>query len=357
MKEWSSSSNECDTEEDNAMALKIGVVGMGGMGSFHFRAYGDIKGAKVVAICDIEPKKLSGKGGVEINIGGGGKGPSLAGVRKYTDYKELLADAEVEVVDIALPTYLHAPVAIAALKAGKHVITEKPMAIDSGAAKRMAVAAKKAKRRLFVAHCIRFWPVYAKARDIVKSGKYGKMMSATFRRISGTPMWSWEGWLLDEKKSGMCALDMHIHDTDFILYCFGKPKSVSCVRGGSRKTCTDHIAASFDYGAGKLVTAEGAWFNGQGVPFGMSFTIAMEKATLMCGTDLKLVLHPVKGKPKELKVRAGDGYEHELRHFVDCIANGKKSPIVSPESAIESVKLVEYEVASAKKRRPVKVKL
>jgi len=340
------------------MALKIGVVGMGGMGNFHFRTYAGIRGAEVVAICDIDPKKLSGKGGVEINIGGGGKGPGFGGVRKYTDHRELIADLEIEVVDITLPTYLHAPVAIEALKAGKHVISEKPMAIDSREAKRMAAAAKKAKRRLFVAHCIRFWPAYAKAREIVKGGKYGKVISAAFRRISGTPTWSWDGWLLDEKRSGLCALDMHIHDTDFILYLLGKPRSVSCSRGICKKgVLTEHIVASFDYGKGRLVTAEGAWYGSQGVPFGMSFTIAMEKATLMCDTDLRLMLHQVRGKPRELKVKDGDGYEHELRHFVDCIAKGKKSPVVSPESAIESVKLVEYELASAKRRRPVNVKL
>jgi len=340
------------------MALKIGVVGMGGMGNFHFRTYAGIKGAKVVAICDIDPKKISGKGGVEINIGGGGKGSGFVGVKKYSDYRELIADPEIEVVDITLPTYIHAPVAIEALKAGKHVITEKPMAIDSREARRMAAAAKKAKRRLFVAHCIRFWPVYAKAREIVRGGKHGKLVSANFRRISGTPTWSWDGWLLDEKRSGLCALDMHIHDTDYILHLLGKPKSVSCSRGISRKGgLTEHIVASFDYGKGRLVTAEGAWYGAEGVPFGMSFTIAMETATLICGTDLKLMLHPAKGKPREIKVRSGDGYEHELRHFVDCIAKGRKSDVVSPKSAIESVKLVEYELASEKKRAPVKVKL
>jgi len=340
------------------MALKIGVVGMGGMGNFHFRTYAGIKGAEVVAICDIDPAKLLGKGGVEINIGGGGKGPSFADVRKHTDYRELLADHEIEVVDITLPTYLHAPVALEALKAGKHVITEKPMAIDSRAAQKVAAAAWKAKRRLFVAHCIRFWPAYAKAREIVKGGRYGKLVSANFRRISGTPTWSWDGWLLDEKRSGLCPLDMHIHDTDFILYLCGRPKSVACSRGLCKKgVLTDHIVATFDYGKGRLVTAEGAWYGSQGVPFGMSFTIAMETATLICDTDLKLMLHPAKGKPSEIKVKGGDGYEHELRHFVDCIAKGKKSPVVSPESAIKSVKLIEYELASAKKRRPVNVKL
>ena len=89
----------------------------------------------------------------------------------------------------------------------------------------------------------------------------------------------------------------------------------------------------------------------------MTFAIAMEKATLSFGKDGKLMLYPIKGKAQEIKVRPGDGYEHELRHFVDCISKGKKSDVVSPESAIQSVKLVECEVDSARKKRPVKVKL
>lgn len=338
------------------MALEVGVVGMGGMGNFHFKAYGGIEGAEVVAVCDIDPEKLSGSGGVEINIGGGGPGPDLSKVRKYSKHQDLLADPGVDVVDITLPTYLHAPVAIAALKAGKHVISEKPMAIDSRAAKRMAAAAKKAKRQIFIAHCIRFWPVYAKAREIVRSREHGRVLSATFRRLSSTPLWSWQGWLQDPKKSGLCALDMHIHDSDFILYCFGKPDSVLSCMTGFKKGRADHIVTCYDYGDGKLVTAEGAWLYAQGSDFEMSFAIAMEKATLSCGKDLKLMLYPVEGKAREIAVPAGDGYEHELRHFVDCIATGKRSQVVSPESAVQSVKLVECEVQSARRKRPVKVK-
>ena len=108
-------------------------------------------------------------------------------VKTYTDADRLLADPEVDVVDITLPTYLHAEYAIRALQAGKHVICEKPMATCSTDAKEDAAAAKKARRRLFVAECIRFWPAYATARDIIRSRKYGKVRSAVLTRSARLP--------------------------------------------------------------------------------------------------------------------------------------------------------------------------
>lgn len=338
------------------MALRIGIVGLGFMGKMHFDTYGRMKDAKVVAICDVDPKKRSGDwSGIRGNIGGGGRRVNLEGVRGYADLRAMLTDPAVDVVDITLPTYLHARAAIAAFRAGKHVICEKPLAIDSREASAMVAAAKRARRRLFVAQCIRFWPQYAVARDIVRSGKWGSVLTAAFRRFSSTPRWSWRGWLMDPRRSGLAALDLHIHDADFVLHTFGKPRSVTCAGGGLTRGRMDHILASYEYGGGKLVTAEGAWEFAAGFPFSMTFTIAMEKATLTMGPDLKLLLHRVKGGTIEIKAPAGDGYGHELAHFVSCIRKNLASPVVSPESALESVKLVEAEIRSARSRRSVRV--
>lgn len=340
------------------MTVNIGIVGMGFMGKVHFDTLARIRGARVVAVCDVDPKKRrSDWSAVTGNIGARGQKQDLSGVRVYAKFEQLLEDPGVSVVDITLPTYLHAPCTIKALKSGRHVICEKPMARNSREAKKMIEAAKKAKRRLFIAHCLRFWPTCVKAREIVKSCREGRVLSATFRRSSSTPVWSWHNWLQDPAKSGLCALDMHIHDTDFILYTFGKPKAVTSHAAGFAKGRLDHIVTSYDYGPGKLIIAEGAWEYAPGFGFEMPFTIAMEKATLVCSPDQNLMLHPMKGKSKPIKVPEGDGYEHELRHFVECIAKGKASDVVSPESALESLKLVEMEVKSARTGKTVPVKL
>jgi predicted dehydrogenase len=340
------------------MALRIGIVGLGFMGKMHFETYGRMKNARVTAICDVDPTKRAGDwSGIAGNIGGGGSRVNLSGIHVYSRLGDMLGDPAVDVVDITLPTYLHARAAIAAFKAGKHVICEKPMAINSSAAASMVKAARRARRRLFVGHCIRFWPQYAVARKIVRSGKWGRVLTAAFRRFSTTPTWSWRNWLLNPKRSGVAALDLHIHDADFVLYTFGKPRAVAARGGGLGRDRMDHIIASYDFGGGRLVTAEGAWEFAPGFPFSMTFTIVMQKATLNLGTDLKLSLHRMRGGTTEVKVPAGDGYGHELNHFVECIRKNKASPVVSPESALRSVKLIEAEVRSALGRKTVPVRL
>jgi len=339
------------------MTVRVGLLGIGFMGKCHFEVYGKTKGAKVAAIADVDPKKRSGDwSGIAGNIGGAGAKTNLSGVRVYSRAEDMIADPDVDVIDITLPTYMHAKHAMMAMRAGKHVICEKPMAIDSKEGAKMVAAAGKAKRSLFVAHCIRFWPQYEVARGIVKSRKYGKTISATFRRVSLNPTWSWRNWLQDPKKSGLSALDLHIHDSDFVLYCFGRPGSVTSHSAGFKAGRIDHIVTSYNYGPNQLVVADGAWEYPPGFGFEMSFIIAMEKATLVFGPDMSLTLHPQRGKSRAIEVPPGDGYQRELAHFIDCIAKGRKSDVVSPESALASVRLVECEVKSALTGKTVPVK-
>lgn len=338
--------------------LRIGQLGIGFMGKMHFVTYGEIPGAKVVAICDVDPKKRAGHwesiGG---NLGAKGRPTNLKGIKVYSDARRMFADPSIDVVDITLPTYLHAKYAVMALRAGKHVVCEKPLAVNSREAKAVVDAAKRSRRRLFVAQCIRFWPSYAVARGIVRSGRYGGVVSAFFRRLSCTPTWSWRNWLQDPKKSGLAALDLHIHDTDFILHCFGKPKTVSSHYGGMKRGRMDHIVSSFGYGAGKMVVAEGGWPYSPAYPFNMTFNIAMQRATLELAADGALNLYPKKGGKQVVKVPPGHGWGEELRHFVKCLKAGKPSPVVTPEDALASVRMVEAEVKSATTGKTVPVKI
>jgi predicted dehydrogenase len=339
------------------MTVKIGILGLGFMGNCHFNAYGTCKGAKIAALCDIDETRLRGDAQVVGNIAGGAARKQSSLVNLYTDAEALFADPGVDVVDITLPTYLHAEYAIRAMQAGKDVICEKPMAICSADAKKMLTVAKKTRRRLFIAQCIRFWPAYATARDIIQSQKYGNVRSAVFTRLSATPTWSWNNWLHDPRESGKAALDMHIHDADFILYVFGKPKSVFSRGCGSERKGFDHIVATYDYGGTSLIMAEGAWEYAPTFKFSMTFRVAMEKATLELGADGVLQLHGLDGSSTAIPVASGDGYGHELRHFVDCIAHRRATTVVPPESALQSVRLIEAEIESAAAGKPVKVKL
>ena len=158
------------------MPVNVGILGVGFMGTNHFAQYQAIKGVRVAAICDVDPKKRRGDwSSVAGNIGGPAAQTNLKGINVYADARAMLKDKAIHVVDITLPTYLHARWAIAAMKAGKHVICEKPMAINSREAARMVATARRTGRRLYIAHCIRFWPLYAicmnRLRTIEASGR------------------------------------------------------------------------------------------------------------------------------------------------------------------------------------------
>ena len=340
------------------MTVRVGIIGIGFMGRMHFETYRGMKGVRVAAICDIDPKKRSGDwSGIVGNIGAAGKRTDLTGVEVHSSAYRMIADPEIDVIDITLPTYLHSRYAIRALRAGKHVVCEKPIAINSREAARMVKAARISGKRLFIGHCIRFWPHYAVARQIVRSGRLGRVISACFRRFSSTPTWSWRNWLQNPLKSGLCALDMHIHDADFVLYCLGRPKTVCSHAAGMSQGRLDHILTSYGYGKGRLVTAEGGWEYAAAFPFTMAFSIAMEKGTLVLGPDMVLKLCRKGGGSEDLKVPAGDGYSLELAHFIQCIVKGRPSDVVSPESALQSLRLVEHEVRSAKTGKVVPVRL
>jgi len=338
------------------MSVNIGIIGLGFMGKMHFDTYAKVKGVKVTAIADVDVRKRSGDwSGIVGNIGGASQRQDLRGIHLYENAADLLKDPAVDVVDITLPTYLHARWAIRALKSGHHVICEKPMALKSSEAVAMIAAARAARRRLFIAQCIRFWPAYAKARELVGSKKFGKVLSAVFTRVSPRPTWSWQGWLEDPRKSNACVLDLHIHDADFVLYMLGKPRSVLSCAVKNEKNGLDHITTFYNYAPGTLIQAEGAWEYHAGFPFAMTFRIALAHATLyLAGADL--ILCPAGGSPRKVPVEAGDGYYHELKHFADCIRKNRASPVVPPESALRSVQLIEAEAKSARSGKIVRFK-
>ncbi|MHC4157337.1 MAG: Gfo/Idh/MocA family protein, partial [Planctomycetota bacterium] len=112
---------------------------------------------------------------------------------------------------------------------------------------------------LQIGHCLRFWPEYARAKEIVAGGEYGRVVSATFQRLGSAPTWAWDGWIADEQRSGGMALDLHIHDTDFVQHVFGMPNAVRSFGANSEQGQLIHIITEYFYEDGKVATAEGSW--------------------------------------------------------------------------------------------------
>ena len=266
---------------------KIGIVGCGFIGGVHFSAYCKIKGAKLVAVCD---RDLNRANNLINGISSGGNlsveaarpvSFNTSEVKIYANLDEMLNDPEVEIIDVCLPTYLHKEAVIKAAKAGKHILCEKPMTLSLKDADEMINTAKKAKVKFMVAHVIRFWPEYVVLTELITKNSMGKLLEANFQRHSPTPTWTWNNWILDEKKSLSAAVDLHIHDTDYILYICGTPKTISSIGVKGKVTKgVDHIMTEYNYGKGPKIFAEGGWAYGSKYPFRMAFWALFEKGRI-----------------------------------------------------------------------------
>jgi predicted dehydrogenase len=337
--------------------LKIGIAGLGFMGRMHYKCYKALESIEVAAICDVNPnieqdtKKAAG------NVGEAEGAIDFSNIKLYTDFTKMLKEAKLDVVSITLPTYLHADFSVKALQAGLNVLCEKPMALNVQDCKRMIAEANRSGKVLQIGHCVRFWPEYAKAKQIVDSGKYGRVIAATFQRLGAAPTWGADTWFMDEKRSGGVALDLHIHDTDFVQYLFGMPRAVSSfgAKGSSGELL--HIVTQYLYDDGKVVTAEGSWAMMPSFGFEMSFNIAMEKATIVYDLTRQPTFKvcPADGQTYTPEVEKGDGWLLEIAHFINSIMGQKVKPVTTLEQSMNSVKIVEAEKESLMKGQKVSI--
>jgi predicted dehydrogenase len=254
--------------------MRIGIVGFGFMGRTHYRCWKELEDVEITAICDSNPNGVEDLKETIGNIAGTAETIDLSKIEIYRDFEKMLADEKLDALSLALPTYLHAEYSIKALDAGMHVLCEKPMALSAADCGRMIEAAARSGKVLQVGHCIRFWPEYAKAKEIVTSGEYGRIVTATFQRLGATPKWAWDNWIMDEQRSGGMVLDLHIHDTDFVHYLCGMPQAVRSFTAEDENGKIMHIVTHYLYDDGKAVTAEGSWAMTPGFGFEMSFNIA-----------------------------------------------------------------------------------
>jgi len=332
--------------------LGIGVIGLGFMGSTHFRIYQAMDNAQVTALADVGAAKRRGDiSKVVGNIGGGdnSKPLNMEGIHVYESGLDLINDPAVDIVDICSPTPTHADLIEAALAAGKHVFAEKPIARDLEQAERIRVAAAKAKTFLNIGMCVRAWPEYRYAYEQFKAGAYGKMRSATFRRLSPDINGNaWDNWFMDGKRSGGALLDMHLHDTDEVVYFFGRPKAVSAsgVNIVSRGAI-DHVITIYHFDDDTLVESEGSWAGTKETPFEMSFQIICEKAVIRWMSE-GFKIYWRDGRVETPPVEATTGWHKELQYFVDCVQNGvKPEKYQTLESVLDSFKVVMAEQQSA----------
>ena len=336
------------------MAVKIGLIGLGFMGKMHLSIHAKNPDVEVVAICDINPDinnaDYLAEGGGNIDLGDL-SGFDYNAIAKYSSFDEFIKDDSIDVVDVCLPTFLHCEYTVKSFEAGKHVFCEKPIALTTEDAGKMIAASESAGKGLFVGHCIRFWPEYAWLKKVLDKKMYGEIKAVTFRRVSPIPTWAWDNWLTDEARSGAAALDLHIHDTDFVYYLFGEPRDVFSQGASVLTDGMDMISTQYIYDDGPIVSAISSWGSPGTYPFVMAYTVLCEKATIefSLAHDPMLAVHKTDGSVEHPEVEAGDGYSLEIEYFLSCIKEGKKPVVVTPEDAKNSLALVLKEINNARK--------
>lgn len=259
--------------------VRIGIIGVGFMGYTHFEAARDLQGAKVTAIATRDPRKLAGDWtSIQGNFGPRGGHVDVSDLKCYSDYHDLLADPEIDLVDICLPTDQHCRTVLESLGQGKATMVEKPISVNLTEAEQMVKAASAAGVPLLVAHVLPFFPEFQFAADAVRSGEFGKLNAGHFRRVICRPNWS--GDMADFRKLGGWGIDLHIHDNHFIAHACGRPDAVFST-GLLQDGFVNHVHTSYVYRNGPSITSVSGGIAASGLQFAHGYELYFEDATLL----------------------------------------------------------------------------
>jgi predicted dehydrogenase len=337
--------------------VRIGLVGVGFMGWIHYLAYKHLQSAKLAAVCSRDKTKLAGDWRtIRGNFGPPGEMVDLSSVKKYERLDDMLADPDIDLIDICNPTNLHPDTAIAALKAGKHVLVEKAIALKPEQADAMVAAAKASGKLLMVAHVLPFFPEFKYAAEVIRDGRFGKLLAGNFKRVISRPDWSAD--IGDAAKTGGPAIDLHVHDTHFIGLVCGVPKSVFST-GVVENGVVQHLTTSYDYEAnGPSVTCASGALSMSGRPFVHGYELYLEKATLvyMSGTCPLTIVTAGKSEPVVLPTESGGdvaAFVAEIQTAVNGVASGKMPDLLSGQLARDALVMCYKECESVTSRKPV----
>lgn len=300
--------------------LKVALVGVGGISGAHIPVWEERRDAELVALCDIRAEQME----------------KYKNKHCYTDFDVMLKNERIDILDICLPTYLHAEFAIKAMNMGINVICEKPVSLNAADVARVYSTAKSNNVKFMVAQVLRFWPEYSIIKKIYDTGKYGRLLSGYMGRLGVRPKWSWDDWMMDENRSGLVPFDLHIHDLDFIVYAFGKPKEFKDYRARSENQ--DYINSIYEYD-GFFITTEAAWYDAP-YPFAANFRFQFEKALAVFEND-EMTIYEKDGKIFKPVSAAGEdtgdiglpksnAYSNEINYFADCVLSGAEPDRVKP---------------------------
>jgi predicted dehydrogenase len=346
--------------------IKVGIIGTGGISHFHAQGYKQLEHVDLYAVCDLNEeraKAFAEKYGVQ---------------RVYTSYDEMLALSELEAVSVCTWNNAHASASIAALKAGKHVLCEKPMAMNTREALNMAKAAEEAGKLLMVGFVRRFGRDESIVKDFISSGQLGDIYyaKASYLRRCGNP----GGWFSDIQRSGGGALiDLGVHVIDLVRYLMGKPKVVSVtgvtfnnigsrghIKGFDRYKASDYsefsnvedmAAALIRFDNGAILNVETSFSlnikedSGNIELFGTKSGIKMDPK-LEIFTEMENYLVDITPRISQDADRFSKIFSNETAHFVDCVMNGTEC-LTPAADGVELMRILDAVYESSRTGREV----
>lgn len=338
--------------------LKVGVIGTGSIAKYrHLVEYAGHHEVEIVAVCDINQARAE-----EV-------GKSFGVTKTFTDYNELLKE-DLDAVSVCTPNYLHAPISIAALQAGKHVLCEKPMATSEEEANQMIEAAQKSGKILMIGHNQRFVKSHQLAKEWIDSGKLGKVYS--FRTAFGHPgpeTWSAEGkdsWFFKKDEAFIGAMgDLGVHKTDLIRYILGEEivEVAAMVETSAKKNADvdDNAVLILKTESGIIGTLAASWsYNGTE---DNSTVIYAENGVLRLedDNDFSVVYHKNDRTKEELNLgqiqsndEGGQDTSGVIDHFVESILTGK-APLITGEEGKKSLLVILGAIKSNETKQIVKI--
>jgi len=317
---------------------------MGYIGQVHREACRKIPGAQVVAVATLDPEKIRGTFCGQI----------------YTHYEELLQDTRLDAIVIGLPTDLHEKAVVMAAECGRHILCEKPMALNAASARRMIEAAQAHERILMVGHVLRFWAQYARIKELIDAGEIGSPISIAAYRLSKFPPWM--DWFRNAERSGGTLLDLQVHDIDFIHWILGHPQSVYTVGIESTSGCWDHVHTILTYPDAQA-SIEASSLMPESFPFTTRVLVlgtegALEY-TFRVGANIQerasashsFRLYKSDGRQCEPAASTEDAYVAQLRYFVHCVAHHQPPNLCPPEESCQVIQVMDAARQSAETGR------
>lgn len=310
--------------------VRIGLLGAGAMGSEHAFVYGDLADVEVVGVYSRDSERARAAA-------------ARCGAAVFDDAAALIGSADIEAIDVCLPSAIHSQFVIPALDRGKHVFCETPLALRLDDAHAMLAAARRAGRLLQVGLLMRSVGPYEHIKAADASGQYGRLLSLTTYRLGsylrpGAP---------DHKAHySDPSTELMTFDFDFVQWLMGPPARLSASAAGGAPSGPGEISALLSYADGRNATVMASGVMPRGFPFSVGFRALFERAAFELQTvfeegppNSRFAIVTDDGPPQTVTTPGRNPYEVELRRFVDCIRGEADPALLDAERAVEALVL------------------